>query len=242
MKLVAWVLPIIILCPMACSSLTGTSCSSITVETEHRVSGDVVLESPEGTIASGPFDSNRTNDQAKPDGMHFEETGAFLIGWEYHPTDGSKSLGLKFIRNRPQGPQQRNPDDPLERIDGTILDIEEVPGVGTFPLDDSLYCYCPDERRYPTRDGCSAEDPGYISSVYRYSDGVVCEPVVGTLEVRMRDIHCDHPSAILPATCSGDLDVTITIPPRADRRFSARLRVVEHSTHSIVYCHGPAGS
>lgn len=226
-----------------CASVTGTPCSSRTVETEHRVAGNVVFRTTDGPIDSGAFDGNRTNDERKPheEAMNFEQTGTMSVGWEYHPIDSSKSLDLMLIRNRSGGPVRRDPTDPLERIDRTMLDIAEVPGVGTFPLEASIYCYCPDDRPYMSRDGCSAVDPGPLWTLSRYSDGIVCEPVAGTLEVRSRDIRCDYVSSILPATCTGDLDLTITIPSHPDRRFSGTLRVVEHSTHEIIYCHGGLG-
>ncbi len=156
------------------------------------------------------------------------QVGPVSTGWELS-RDASKPLRLTLLARRSE--------NAFKRIDGTLLLVPEPPAAGTSStFEAGKFCYCPDEQPFASRDGCVADDPGYASSTYEGSTGVVCEPVGGWLEVKQNDLRCEHVSAILPATCSGDLDLTVTIPERPDRRLSATLRVVEHSEHEVVTC------
>ena len=216
---------------LACSPSTATPCSARRVETEHRVAGTVSFRAEDGTTLSGTFDSNRTDDENEPHdvAMQFEDIGPVTAAWSA-PTSDSPSLYIQLESPR---------DGALQRLDGGWLILPAVPSSATpttMDFANGEYCYCPGDRRYPSVDGCVAGDPGYSTLAYDEGDGVVCEPVSGSFEVKTNEIECDDVSAILPPACSGDFDLTVTIPSRSDRRFAATLHVVEHSRHTIVYC------
>jgi hypothetical protein len=64
--------------------------------------------------------------------------------------------------------------------------------------------------------------------VYEPDPFAVCEPLEGTIDVLAHTITCDGQES-WSSTCWGDVDLTITVPRRGDRRWSGTLRVVEHS-------------
>ncbi|WP_394834958.1 hypothetical protein LVJ94_51510 [Pendulispora rubella] len=195
-------------------------CRYVETEKEHRVAGKVTFTASNGAGRTGEFNSNRTIDPE----MKFEQSGPLSTGWGYHPTQGSKSLEISF----------RAQDPSFTGMDGTVIFFPELPGEGTFPLTSVTYCYCPNERPYPTSGGCSAVDPGYRGTVSPHDPLAKCDSLDGALEVRRLKIKCDE--TFTPSECGGDLEMTMTITPVAGKPLSGTLEVTEHSTLSELYC------
>jgi hypothetical protein len=195
-------------------------CNVVETEDEHRVVAQLTFANDDGDGVSVAFDVNRTIDNDETPSMAFEGHGETFASFEYTGDRTSKALSVHFRSSLPE----------LARLSDAELVVPELPGVGTFPLTNTLLCRCNDPSPFPGVQGCVEVGPDYPE----YSGpSPRCEPVTGSLEVKQLAFSCDETFTV--PTCSGDLDVWIRITPSAESHLSGSLHVVEHSERERQY-------